>query len=449
MRKIFLKYAFLFFVGMVMFSCDNEEGITDQPTQREGEKQAILAGTPTIINLLSNDFIGTQATAELVSNPTKGTTKLLANGHILYIPNSDFTAGQDFFDYKITNSATEKVGTMEINMKKDSSDIPCQSGIMTDVVSYNIYSNIYEIEVDVLLNDEFCEGQIDASTLSIAVQGIYGVASVRNGKLIYHPDSLAYLSNDVTDYIVYTVYSDQQEIGSGLLVVNITTACSDCIIDLQDDYYDILNDGNKVVLGISSNDFVTCGQSDSVDFSATFPKHGTIWFEKMKDEPFSISLNYKPAPNYSGQDQFTYTYWRADNTTVEATVFLSVTAGPNCQLGTGHDKIIASFTTEENSILQIPKAIRDSLDIHDCDIAFDITNKVMSNDELCDITDYDIRITYERTQNGQFISASDRLFYVTTNKSYTNGEWANYTISEKGNTSNISNTSYISLDIIQ
>ncbi|MFT5616818.1 MAG: hypothetical protein ACI85I_000032 [Arenicella sp.] len=457
MRKIFLKYALILFVGITAFSCDSFENddlpddLQNNPIQTEGDKQTILAGSPAIINLLGNDFVGTQATLTLSSSPIKGTAKVLANGEVLYIPNANFTTGQDFFNYKITNSSTEQTGTVEINVEQDSSNIPCQNGIMTDFATYYMNGGIVsEVEVSVLMNDYFCEDSVDWSTLTVALQGQYGATSVRNQQLVYTILDTILVFNalsqldQITDYVVYAVYSDGQELGTGLLVINIKNKETNCSFTLQDDNYNVMNDGNGAIFNVLSNDSFECGAGDSSNFFiSALPQNGTLEFEHQN---FSI-LTYTPNQDYAGQDQFTYGYC-IDNNCSEATVFLFVENDSSCQLTTREDSLGYSLATDASAVFQIPQYIRDSLNISDNDVAFSLGFNALANDETCNVNDFYIEIPNPTAQSGQFVAIDKQLYFVVT-PNYTGSVVEEYRIVEVGNSTNVSNTSTIDLIISQ
>ncbi len=406
MKKIYIRYLLFLFVGITTFSCDTfendelPEGLKD-PIQTEGDQQTILAGTPSIINLLGNDFVGTEATLTLSSSPTKGTAKIMGNGRVLYIPNSDFNSGKDFFDYEIINSTVSKKGTVEITVTQDSSAIPCQNGVLTDFADYDLGANYTELEIDALANDSFCNGQTNESTLAVALQGQYGSVSVRNGNLVYSP-SIASQSTPVTDYIVYTVNSDLGAVGVGLLVVNIENNGDPCAVGAIPSFNDndnirVDSDAGPTKFNVFENDDICLANMDITSLKI-IKSYGSVFLEDgtrqnigtvelardVNNDLNDFSFIYTPDANYSGF--FTIEYEICD---LEGNCYTIDNGGGvvdfanRCKLIATKDNLTYSLANTRNCIVDFSEDFKDTYSISDGYFVIDITDDLIGNDDLC------------------------------------------------------------------
>jgi Bacterial Ig domain len=163
--------------------------------------------------------------------------------------------------------------------------------------------------IDVLANDTDADG--DPLTIASVSNPAHGTAVVESGKVNYTPNA----NYNGPDSFSYTV-SDGNG-GTDTATVSITVNSVNDAPVAEDDQA-TTDEDKALTIDVLANDTEVDGDTLTiVDGSLSNPAHGTAVVESGK-------VNYTPAGNYNGPDEFTYTVSDGNGGTDTATVSITV-----------------------------------------------------------------------------------------------------------------------------
>lgn len=322
---------------LAAFACDRIEN--DQlpdanlPVLTVDDEFVSQPGEPVLINLLKNDLILTNATFEITEQPAQGKAEILKDGRCFYRSEVNTTASSDHFTYRVTtNDGQVSNGSVEIELTTDSTAIPCFfRNVRSDFVYITDPNALNStVWVDVLANDEFCEGEWDLNSLAIAYNPLLGSAYIDSGLLAY--DAHQDFFDPTQPYIDFVIYSvdriDVTQTGYALVAIEYlpdslgdSTACPTVIPEAVIDVVDNYTLGNTVCLNVLEND-IYC--PEEIDFNSLEiteqPNFGTAFI----DLPDSGWICYEGNSTFQGgSDSFEYQFCTINGDCYSARVYIN------------------------------------------------------------------------------------------------------------------------------
>lgn len=251
-------------------------------------------------------------TAVLLTQGSKGTVTLAANGSFQYVPNPNAN-GTDTFTYRATDgSAFSPPATVTIQIA------PVDDAPIATNDSYSTPEDTTltrPAATGILANDQEFDGQsLTITKLSDPTHGILTL-NLTDGSFTYVPDP-DYFGPDSFTYTV----SDGTSAPSNVATVSINvTAVNDAPVAV-DDAYTTREDQTLVVPapGVRNNDRDVDGTVPTVSVVAD-PAHGSLVLSATG------AFTYTPATDYFGPDSFTYKLNDGTADSNVATVRLNVT----------------------------------------------------------------------------------------------------------------------------
>jgi hypothetical protein len=262
--------------------------------------------------VLVNDFspTGSAMTAALVSGPSHGTVSLSSNGAFTYHPAAGF-AGTDTFTYRASDgTANSAPATVTINVTDAApTAVPA---------SYTVASNqprTVNSAGGVLVGAADADG--DSISAILASGPSHGTVQLNaDGSFVYTP---------ATNYVGADAFSFMATDGirnSAATTVSLTVTNSGPLA--KDDSYSVNHDhvlAKNRAAGVLANDLSPSGKPLTAKLVAK-PAHGTVLLSG------SGSFVYTPNRYYYGSDSFTYKVTDGTDTSLPATVAITVVDTP-------------------------------------------------------------------------------------------------------------------------
>lgn len=221
------------------------------------------------------------------------------------------------------------------------------SATVTITTPFTAVNDVFSVEedesgtFDVLANDTFPSGDVASlRVVSVGNTSHNGQVSVNsNGQIVYVPaENFA-----GAETFTYTITDDVHGVATGTVTVNVQpvndppTAVDDQFVGSQA----VAEDSSDNVLNLLSNDSSAPDVGETLRIIAVGPRsHGG----SVTIAPNGTHVTYTPAPDFSGQETFTYTISDGNGGTATATVTVEV-SGANDPPVANPD----SFTVAEDS----------------------------------------------------------------------------------------------------
>ena len=288
----------------------------------------------------SNDIDGdTTLSISYAANPNYGSVSI-ANGEIIYTPNSNFN-GTDSFQYSITDN---KGGT---DTKTISLTILPVNDAPISIDDSATTNEDQAILIDITNNDSDIEtGFIASSIINITEGPAHGSVTIQSdGKIYYNPD----LDYDGSDSFKYTITD------SGGLVSNVSTVA----ITVND-----VNDAPKVITGshlsfnedtsalINISDYFYDPENDTLEITAISAESGTAAI-------VGNQISYLGNSNFNGIDRINVTLKDANGALSNFTVNATVNAINDAPIAQND-----SFTVFDHTLTRLT-ALNNDTDIED------------------------------------------------------------------------------------
>lgn len=300
-------------------------------------------GNPAGVLVNDSDIDSPSLTAVLIGNPAHGQVTLNANGTFVYTPALNYN-GTDSFTYRASDgSAMSAVATVGITITPVN-DPPTATNDAYSISQGTILraNGINGNPPTVLANDFDPEGSfIQVTTRTNPLHGTVSLLS--DGSFTYTPAN-GYFGTDSFTYRI-----TDGSLTSTPATVTITIAQNLAPVAVNDSYT-VAEDSTLNANGIGGNPAgVLANDSDpeNAPLNAAIrsqPAHGTVTFNS--DGTFL----YTPAPNYFGQDSFTYRNGDGVFLSNDATVTIDVTSANDNDLPVAMND---AYAVEQDSTLQV------------------------------------------------------------------------------------------------
>ncbi|MEP6736436.1 MAG: Ig-like domain-containing protein [Chryseolinea sp.] len=253
----------------------------------------VTEDTPTLLPILSNDIdVDDQLTPSMVTivtPPTHGIITLNSSG-VLYTPGQDYN-GPDTFTYSLTDPAGATSGIAQVSITvQPVNDVPVT--LADDATTVEDHA----VTISVLSNDTDVDNAIVPNTVKVVNGPSHGSTQVNaDGTITYTPDQ-DYFGIDSFDYTV----KDTEGGVSVPATVSITvTPENDAPVALGDAATTLQN--TPVNVNVTSNDIDVDNTIDASSVTViNTPVHGSVVNS-------GGVITYTPAPDFLGDDSFTYT----------------------------------------------------------------------------------------------------------------------------------------------
>ncbi len=308
---------------------DAPDAVNDSATVNEdGSVDIPVLGNDT-------DVDGDSLTVTAVSDPPNGTATINDDGTVNYEPDPNF-CGTDTFTYTIsdgnggTDTATVTVDVVCVNdppvANNDSGTTPEDTAITIDAAA----------------NDTDIDGNLDPSTTTVLTSPTHGTLVNNNDGTFSYTPAPNYNGPDSFTYKICDT--------GGLCdtsTVDITVTPVQDAPDAVDDSANVDEDGS-VDIPVLGNDTDADGDSLTVT-EVSDPPNGTATINP------DGTVKYTPAPDFCGQDSFTYTISDGNDGTDTATVTVDVAC-----VNDPPDAVNDTASTDEDVPVTIPVLNNDS-----------------------------------------------------------------------------------------
>ncbi len=277
----------------------------DNPTAND-DHAVTPEDTPVTLDVLANDTDtdGDALSVTSVTQPANGTATLNADGSVTYTPDINFF-GADNFTYTISDGhggSDTAVVIITITSVNDDPVAGADNAVTTEDTA---------VIIDVLANDTDVDG--DALNITGIITPTQGTAVVNADNTITYTPAPDYHGSDS---FTYTISDGHGGHGTASVVVTVTPV-NDAPI-ANDDSRTTPED-TAVTINVLAND--TDVDSDALAVtSISTPINGSIVLNP------DHTVTYTPAPNYHGNDSFSYTISDGHGGSDTATVSLTVTS---------------------------------------------------------------------------------------------------------------------------
>jgi VCBS repeat-containing protein len=348
--------------------------------------------------VLKNDVDPTNhtLTATVVTQPTKGTVTLAADGSFTYTPNANAN-GTDTFTYKANNGTNDSniaTATITIAAVNDAPVAVNDSFTATKDQVLNVNSS-----PNLLTNDT----DVDGNTLTISTTPVQAPANgtlvlSANGNFTYTPNA-AFVGTDTFKYSV----SDGTATATGTVTITVSAAGNHAPVGVADSYNFDEDVGATIdaANGVLANDTDSDANTTLTALNATTPAHGTVVMNT------NGSFTYTPAANYVGPDSFTYQASDGSTNSAITTVSITVHAVNDAPVGNPD-----SYRVTPNTTLTVTAA-----------------NGVLKNDSDVDSQNLTATVLVSTT-HGTLNFAADGSFTYAPNSGFTGTDTFTYRVSD-------------------
>lgn len=291
-----------------------------RPPVAYGDSATVNSNTPTVINVLKNDFDRDldPLTIVSVSKPAHGTV-VLSENQITYTSNPGY-AGTDSFIYTISDG---KGGTAQANVNITVTSVVASGAAPVAVQDFvSVVSGQGPVTIDVLANDYDPDG--DALTIvSLNLNFVrFGTIEQVGNQLTYTPREDVSWADEGFFYTISDGNGNTSRTAVGIQIRPASTVGS--INNLPVAVNDLYTTAYEKVLdipaaGLLSNDSDSDGDVLSASLTSS-PSNGLVTVNA------DGSFSYTPNTGFSGVDSFTYTVDDGNDGSATATVEITIEA---------------------------------------------------------------------------------------------------------------------------
>ena len=352
---------------------------------------------PVATGVLANDSDadGDALTAVLVADVTHGTLALSGDGSFVYTPAADYS-GSDQFSYRASDGSLSSSVAMVTLTVQTQTNAPVA---VADAYSVNEDNElIVPVTTGVLANDSDADG--DALTAVL-------VADVTHGTLVLSADG-SFVYTPAADYSGSDQFSYQASdsgLSSPVTTVTLTVNALPDAPEADADAYGVNEDAQLVVpmaTGVLANDSDADGDTLTAVLVADVT-HGTLALSA------DGSFVYTPAPDYSGNDQFSYRANDGGSSSPVTTVTLAVQNQPDAP-----ESAADAYSINEDDQLSVP-----------------VTTGVLANDSDAD-GDAITAVLVTNVTHGTLALSADGSFVYTPVPDYSGSDQFSYQASDGG-----------------
>ncbi|MFC2082459.1 Ig-like domain-containing protein [Candidatus Bipolaricaulota bacterium] len=309
----------------------------DDPPVANDDSTTTPEDTAVVVGVVANDFDidGNldRTTVTLLDSPANGTVSVNGfTGEVTYTPEPDFN-GTNTFSYRVCDTdGLCDTATVTVNVGPED-DPPVALNDSGTVLEDGVTT------IDVVANDGDPDGNLDPTTVVIVSPPAHGTTSVDpvTGAISYEPNA----NYNGPDTLTYEICDTDG--ACDLAVVSIDVIPVDDPPVANDDTSSVAEDAS-VVIDVVANDTDVDGDLDPTSVGIlTQPSNGIV-----SVNPVTGAISYEPAPNFNGQDTFTYQV--CDSVGVCDTAMVTVNVAPvdDLPVATPQD-----LTTPEDTALAI------------------------------------------------------------------------------------------------
>ncbi len=269
----------------------------------------VAKGTTVNLDVLANDNIlpasGTVLTITGVSVPDHGGAAAISgagpDNTVTYTPNPANSAPYtENFTYEVSGGgAAQATGTVAVTVMDRSNTLTANDDTFTVLVGGGTSA------LDVLANDQILPGpNTNLTIVAINTNGVTGTVSINatGDRLLYTPSPI--VQSNTPETVFYYTISDGAG-GTATASVAIQVQTSGFIAN--DDVFSVMQNSVSNSVDVLLNDVIlpSAGQTltiTDVGLEANAPNHGGT----VTISPNGKSLLYTPAPDFSGEEDFTY-----------------------------------------------------------------------------------------------------------------------------------------------
>ncbi len=329
LKKINRNISILLLIACAMQQACDEAAPDVIPTSEEVDAamdtDVPLTNGPVIVNLIQSTNLLGDATIAISKVPEKGIIEILESALLKYTPNEQFTDGVDSATYTICVGDNCDAGTLTFRYEIDTDG--CVIKTENDFVSVPLPSQ--QVVIEILDNDEPCQGAFDVPTLTIvSLSG--GEAVATDGLIFYYPvDGL-----EGSAELIYSIatQNEPEVLHYGVVSIDLLPeevaelATNDDTFEYTyEEYQDELLQYNSLGIDLAdilANDSLEQQPLGALEISlADQSTSGTTTYNS--GEFFA----YRPGETFTGSDSFTYQVC-IDGRCSKATVTILVTDFP-------------------------------------------------------------------------------------------------------------------------
>ncbi|MFT3740215.1 MAG: Ig-like domain-containing protein [Breznakibacter sp.] len=290
--------------------------VSNQAPKANPDEFATNEDTPLIMNVAQNDTDPQNnidpLSVSIVTMPKNGTASVNStNGYVRYVPNTNYH-GRDSLEYRICDTD----GYCDVAKVKITIN-PVNDAPVANNDAFELYEDTNGT-FDVLQNDTDPENNIDAGSVTIVSNPLYGTLEVNpaTGMVTYKPMH-DFNGQDSFSYKVCDTQSACSNTATVLLTVIPVNDAPDARADIVKCY-----SGIPTALSLWTNDVdVDNNLLPSSITITTFPLHGTATVAS------SGVVTYTAAADYTGPDTFEYQICDTDGECDKAWVTLTIYSG--------------------------------------------------------------------------------------------------------------------------
>ncbi len=437
-----IKYGLLVsFAALLFAACEDQLGEDTLPAIDEDliESQGqyfVQPGSPLLIDIFSSNVkFGTEFTVTIDQTTQLGLLEMMESGLLKYTPDVD--AGTDYFVYTASSTQSNETDTDTITIDIGDPDIDslCFPQANYDCFFFNFDEEVAWRYLDVLANDELCDGEI--IEFDVFTDPLFGQVEVHDEDTALYLTYQAGLNFDGFDEFIYKVVLqfDQDDDSVALRnadepvaiygIVNVFHFANDTTMDscavAVDDFVELPPPAGdsanveSIIIDVLQNDW-TCGFEEPTLEIVVMPEYGQA---TVRNEADQNMIEYFPVDQNAGVAVDYFEYQICESGWCDTGKVIIDYYG-NCTTVANDDFLWFNMTDTANT---------------------DTTTfyiDVVENDRLCSNMEYEVTIIDEpdhgsyTLSNTVFVYEPDPAYWQNTNPS-TASDQATYSLCDSEN----------------